>query len=155
MCDRTDNICSSCPTFTLLSKKKIKILIFFPRLRWGPSTAYTSVFLLNSAALWLSWMTRFVLLIVEKKKKSQYPNQRGMKQIGPLLKLIRVIISWIWQANHGLFSHTRQRERGRLRAIIHLQHSDVWKWHGNYSILAWKMALLISRLSCTVILPQD
>ncbi len=34
-----------------------------------------------------------------------------MKQIGPLLKLIRVIISRIWQANHGLFWHIRGRDR--------------------------------------------
>lgn len=76
-----------------------------------------------------------------------------MKQIGPLLKLIRVIISQIWQANHRLFSHTRQRKRERqtVQTIIHLQHSDVWKWHSNYSILAWRMGRLISHLFCTVI----
>lgn len=115
----------------------------------SPSSTCNSILLLNPAHLKLE-------VCVPWYEKEPIFKSKRLKQIGPLLKLIWVIISWIWQANHGLFSHTRQREREEERraqqTIIHLQHIDVWKWHCNYSIQDWRMAPLILRFVLHTIL---
>ena len=88
-------------------------------------------------------------------KKSHYPDPKSMKQIGPLLILIRVIISWIRQAKSGFVFTTKTNADRHLHTIIHLQHWDVWIGHGNFPVLARGKVQMISRLFCTVTLSQD